>query len=228
MSHKFKIGDKVKVTLYNGSKLDGIIVFESLSGIEEEKSDIFSVRIGNVFVHVYDDELEKIEECVAEPKYNVGDIVSFKLDNTYTGIIKRTTALAGHLKYLVELNDNIGVSFDIMENQILNKIEESQVKPAYKVGDRVYFYRADNGQTTTGVINQIRPGKYADMYEYFIRLDNDEDDKPINLQWIEQINVHCLYEERHFIPTKYKIGDRVIFYFTPDHVKIGVIEEIDD
>ena len=164
MTHKFKVGDKVKVTLESGSKLEGVIAFESLGDIDCKNTDIWDVRIGNIFVHVHEDGLEKIEE-------------------------------------------------------------PAKIPPTYKVGDKVSFCDTNLSKVSTGSVMNIRYLK-EETYQYLISHTLPKSPHALielRQEWVEQVYVICLYEEPK---PKYKVGDRVIFFFLDEGVKIGHIEKI--
>jgi Protein of unknown function (DUF551) len=189
MSHKFEVGEIVFFKKYIEDEfyIPGKIVYKYSKEFDpSSSSDVYRLVTGNTYVEIKEEALrkydtvmdnnKKIEECKCggsnghgkcacqKNKYQIGDLVNFRAKNNTIskGILKRCFYVAGSINYTVELSSQTGVSFNIMESQIISKIDET-----------------------------------------------------------EQLNSSLCQDK------KYKIGDRVIFYFTEDEVKIGIIEEID-
>lgn len=192
MSHKFKVGDKVEVDFFvegrdlppdiciSVSKLPGVITstrpFAMKSNVHFGLENIYEVKVGQVYYHVQEDGLEKIEEPEIEPKYKIGDRVVFHPDENQdcSEIGTIIEVKEGEYKDIYEyrirnvVNLNLGTIGTRWVKQVwINCLYvQSKAEPKYKIGDVVNFniiYKnnLDSAQSIKGEIEHITEKFYT-------------------------------------------------------------------
>lgn len=162
MTHKFSVGDKVKIK----TMIDDLPIFkESIGTItrlfawtrlshantcEIIREYPYEVKVGYVYYTVHEEGLEKIEESAQIlPTYKVGDTVVFHPDED--GDVSQIGTIAEVRKgefndiyeYCIKFISNLSrgiIKSEWVKQVWINCFYKEHAQPKYKIGDRVLFH----------------------------------------------------------------------------------------